>query len=252
MSLASAVRLRNYSERERSGNLCVDGMLSLRLKRPFKGDVFLRERGSDMATFEEIVVEEVYKTVLPSVKNVKTVIDLGANIGLASLYLAYHYPACQILCVEPNPETYGLLLRNVGKLNRSGRCKTLNAAVWGSHQWLAPDQKNAADRYSTFAVRAALENESSALEGYTMNEILNYSGFDRVDLLKVDIEGAERELFSSQDLSWLDRVGAIAIEFHEDSRISSGFDDKMRRYGFEICNGNKHTVLARKTFVGNE
>jgi Methyltransferase FkbM domain len=84
------------------------------------------------------------------------------------------------------------------------------------------------------------------VEGYTMTEILDRSGFDRVDLLKVDIEGAERELFSSQDVSWLDRVGAIAIEFHEDSRSASGFDDTMIRNGFEICSEDRHTVIARK------
>jgi hypothetical protein len=60
------------------------------------------------------------------------------------------------------------------------------------------------------------------VEGYTMTEILDYSGFKRVDLLKVDIDGAERELFSMRDLSWLACVDAIAIEFHEGSRDASG------------------------------
>jgi FkbM family methyltransferase len=247
MSLASAVRLRNYYVREKAGQLRVDGILSLRLKRPFQANIFLRERGSDLATFHEIAVQEVYGPVLRGVERFQTVIDLGANIGLASLYLAYNSPTCRVLCVEPNCETYELLVRNVRKLSRSGRCQTLKAAVWGTHQRLASNQKTPADRYSMFAVRVASANEPSTVEGYTITEILDYSGFDRVDLLKVDIEGAERELFSTKDLSWLDRVGAIAIEFHEDSRSASGFDDKMIRNGFEILQSeNYHTVLARK------
>jgi FkbM family methyltransferase len=247
MSLASAVRLRNYHVREGSGQFRPDFILSLSLKRPFKANISLRECGSDLATFHEIVVEEVYGVVLRALENVQTVIDLGANIGLASLYLAYNYPACKVLCVEPNPETYELLNKNVSKLSRSGRCKTLKAAVWDRHQRLAPDQKIPADRYSAFAVRVASASEPSALEGYTMTEILDYSGFDRVDLLKIDIEGAESKLFSTQDSSWLDRVGAIAIEFHEDSRNASGFDDIMRQRGFEILQSeDHHTVLARK------
>jgi FkbM family methyltransferase len=240
------MRLRNYHVRERAGQLRADGILSLRLKRPFVADISLRERGSDLATFHEIAEEEVYAPVLKAVEAFQTVIDLGANIGLASLYLAHNSPTCRILCVEPNCESYELLVRNVHKLNRSGRCRTLKAAVWGTHQRLAPNHKAPPDRYSMFTVRVASANEPSAVEGYTMTEILDYSGFDRVDLLKVDIEGAERELFSTQDLSWLARVGAIAIEFHEDSRNACGFDDKMTRNGFEICTEHSHTILARK------
>lgn len=247
MSLASAVRLRNYLRRERSGRLRADAMLSLRLKRPFQANISLRERGSDLATFQEIVVEEVYDVVVGAVENIETVVDLGANIGLASLYFACNYPTCRLLCVEPNAGTYELLNRNLRPLNRSGRCRTLNAAVWGTHQRLAPIEEIPADRYSAFAVRAASANEPSVVEGYTMSEIMDYSGFERVDLLKVDIEGAERELFSMQDLSWLARVGAIAIEFHSDSRAASEFDEKVIRHGFEIVpSEHPHTVLARK------
>ena len=246
MTLPSAMRLRNYHVRERAGQLRVGGILSLRLKRPFEADISLRERGSDLATFHEIAEEEVYAPILKAVEAFQTVIDLGANIGLASLYLAHNSPTCRILCIEPNCESYELLVRNVHKLNRSGRCRTLKAAVWGTHQRLAPNHKTPPDRYSMFAVRVASANEPSAVEGYTMTEILDYSGFDRVDLLKVDIEGAERELFSTQDLSWLARVGAIAIEFHEDSRNACGFDDTMTRNGFEICSEHCHTIIARK------
>jgi FkbM family methyltransferase len=246
MSLASAVRLRNYYVRQKAGHLRTDGILSLSLKYPFLANISLRECGSDLATYHEIAVEEVYGSVLRAVENFQTVIDLGANVGLAALYFACKSPSCRVLCVGPNRETYDLLSQNVRELNRSGRCQTLRAAVWGTHRRLVFDQKSPADRYSTFAVRPAAATEPSDVEGYTMAEILDYSGFDCVDLLKVDIEGAERELFSAQDLSWLARVGAIAIEFHGDSRLATGFDDKIKRSGFEICCENRHTVLARK------
>jgi len=246
MSLISAIRLRNYQVRENNGQLRADRILSLHLKRPFRANISLRECGSDLATFHEIAEEEVYKQVVQEFEKFETVIDLGANIGLASLYLAHTSPRSRVLCVEPNYETYQLLVRNVRELIRSGRCQTLKAAVWGSHQRLAPDQRVPADRFSMFSLRVASRDESSTVEGYTIKEILDYSGFDRVDLLKVDIEGAERELFLTEDLSWLARVGAIAIEFHEDSRKTTRFDDTMARNGFEICSEHYHTVLARK------
>ena len=76
-----------------------------------------------------------------------------------------------------------------------------------------------------------------------MNEVLARSGFPYADLLKVDIEGAEVELFRG-DLTWLDRTNAIAIEFHQDSRRESRFDAIMQEHGFDIDDSHRHTVLA--------
>lgn len=83
------------------------------------------------------------------------------------------------------------------------------------------------------------------VEAFTMRELLEYSGFQIVDLLKVDIEGAETELFS-RDVDWLTLVRCIAIEFHGDSRQRSRFDEVVRRYGFHICSEESHTVIACK------
>jgi hypothetical protein len=77
----------------------------------------------------------------------------------------------------------------------------------------------------------------------TMPALIQDSGFPFIDLLKVDIEGAEVELFRG-DLGWLNTIGAIAIEFHQDSRERSGFDRIVRDRGFVLHEANQHTVLA--------
>jgi hypothetical protein len=48
---------------------------------------------------------------------------------------------------------------------------------------------------------------------------MNMAGFERVSLLKIDIEGAEAVVFNAPNLSWLDRVDNIAIELHDDSQF---------------------------------
>ena len=53
------------------------------------------------------------------------------------------------------------------------------------------------------------------IRGITMNELFDEFGIDRIDLLKLDIEGAEKEVFGSGPTAWLDRVGVIAIELHD-------------------------------------
>jgi FkbM family methyltransferase len=248
VTFSSAVRFRNYLVRERTGKTRAGGTIAIHMKRPFRGEIVLREKGSDAATFREIAVEEVYRTVVNKVAKFRTVIDLGANIGLASLYLAHHSPSCRILSIEPNPETYEMLVRNVRVLSVSGRCRTLRAAAWGTHRRLSPDPNVSKERFSTFRLRESEVNlqDEMIVEGLTMPEILDYSGFGVVDLLKIDIEGAEAELFRGRDLQWLSRVGSIAIEFHEDSRKTSKFDEIMKNCGFEISSEGDHTVLARK------
>jgi FkbM family methyltransferase len=242
MTMASAIRYRDYLHRMQTGKVLPNAIITIHMKRPFRGEIALREAGSDFATFHEITVDEIYGEVVRKVQRFQTVIDLGANIGLASLYLAAHSPYCRILSVEPNPKSYELLVRNVQNL--STRCRTLRAAAWRTHRQLSPAPDLPQDRSSGFRLSADVEGEVIA-EGLTMPEILEASGFDTVDLLKIDIEGAEAEIFAG-DLGWLTRIGSIAIEFHEDSRTECGFDQIMKNYGFEISSQGKHTVLARK------
>jgi len=248
MSLASALRLRNYAIRERLGRLRPHHMLVLHMKRPFHAKIALREVGSDMATFQEIVKQEVYKPISCRLPGFQTLIDLGANIGLATLYLAQNSPGCQVLAVEPNPDTHRVLKHNLQSLSRAGRCRTLRGAVWGAHRLLSLVPEAGQDRFSMFTVSKVRRVPEADLkvEGYTMPELLEYAGFESVDLLKVDIEGAEVELFKN-DMRWLERVGCLAIEFHEGTREASQFDEVMTCHGFQILPGGNHTVWAARS-----
>lgn len=248
MTVPSLLRWRDYCLRETHNRLSADRQLRLRLRPPVATDVHLREIGSDYHTFLEVMGLQVYRAVVETVPGCRTVIDLGANIGLATLYLAGHYPASRLVAVEPNPDNYRVLEANLQALIAGGRCQTIEAAVWSSERPLAPCQPGEECHYNAFAVteQSSPANGGAAIQGMTIERILELSGFDEVDLLKIDIEGAETELLRG-DVSWLERVGAIAIEFHADSRIESGFDPIMERYGFQTRQETSHTVLAVKT-----
>lgn len=245
MNLRSVLRLRDYSLREAQGRLRRDEVLNLNMKSPINQNVSLREVGSDILTFNEVLLAQVYKTVLSSLPECKTVIDLGANIGLSSIFFAANYQSCRIFAVEPNPNTYKLLNVNLHKLINEGRCTTLQAAVWGKERNLAVDRSRESEHYSVFAaIEPADPNPVEAeIAGVTIKQIIERSGFDHIDLMKVDIEGAETELFKG-DLNWLKRVRCIAIEFHENSRETINFDAVMHDYGFKIRNEDQHTIVA--------
>ena len=245
MNLRSVLRFRDYSLREAEGRLRQDELLSLNMKSPINQNISLREVGSDILTFNEVLVDQVYETVLSHVPECKTMIDLGANIGLSSIFFAAHYPATRIFAVEPNPNTYRLLSLNLQKLKSEGRCVTLQAAVWGTERDLTPDPTKESEHYSVFAAIEPPEGKplEAGITGVPIRTIIDRSRFDHIDLMKVDIEGAETELFKG-DLTWLNRVGCIAIEFHGDSRRTINFDAVMRDYGFRIYNEDQHTIVA--------
>jgi FkbM family methyltransferase len=245
ISFRSVLRLRDYELRSGRGRQAEGRILELSMKSPVQGKVFLREVGSDILTFDEVIKRQVYGNILSRLERCETVIDLGANIGLASLYFAGHYPSCQLFAVEPNPDTYRMLTANLRELVENGRCRTLKAAVWGSEKALIADHSQAPEHYSAFSTKEANPEESATetMSGLPIREIIKNSGFTKIDLLKVDIEGAEVELFKG-DVGWLHSVNSIAIEFHGDSRNESKFDEIMRDYKFHIYDQDPHTVVV--------
>lgn len=242
MHLRSIMRYREFSVREERGALRRGQLLPLRMKAPIGQTIFLREVGSDTLTFTEVILEQVYRPVVERLPDCRTVLDLGANIGLTTLYLAAHYPACRFFAVEPNPDTFRVLETNVAPLVGAGRCRLFRGAVWGSEKRLAADASRDAEHYSAFAAVEAEGDAEGGITGLPIREIIGRAGFERVDLLKADIEGAEVELFKG-DTGWLEQVGALAVEFHGDSRERIGFDRLMGDYGFEVFD-QKHTTLA--------
>jgi len=258
MGVLSVLRYRNAvcrvprnPIREGPGKPRRERIISLRMKHPIQGVIFLRENTFDFITFEEVVFEQVYRAVPVHLHECDRIVDLGANIGLASLYLAAFYSSCKIVAVEPQTENYRLLTKNLAQLIKSERCLPLQAAVWSADKSLVIEEPGVPGRYNAFTVREAAPcaNSRPSIEGSTIQRIMEQSGFHEADLVKVDIEGAEIELFKG-DLGWLNRVGAIAIEFHGTSRTISNFDNIMRQYGFAIQAEGGHTVLAvrgRKT-----
>ena len=251
MTLRSVMRFREYSIRSQKQECPEGSLLKLNMRSPLRGELLLRERGSDILTFTEVIQQQVYRDVITKVRNCETIVDLGANIGLASRYFAEHFPNCKILAVEPNPSTYQVLVSNVARLVASGRCRTLQAAVWSSEKPLVGEAEDDPEHFSAFAVHETAANfAENAIAGLPMEKIIAHSGFQTVDLLKVDIEGAEVELFKG-NVDWLQRVRTIAIEFHDNSRERSQFDDLMKQYDFRITDSGSHTVLAMRDEVSS-
>jgi FkbM family methyltransferase len=143
----------------------------------------------------------------------RTIIDLGANIGLVAAHYANLYPKATVIAVEPDPENFVLLRKNTEHYEN---IRTLQAAVWSSD---APVQIDQSRDYWSRTVRAADTSPREgvvAVPGITIAELMRRFALSSIDLLKIDIEGSEKEIFDRNFDGWLGATKAILIELHDD------------------------------------
>jgi len=186
---------------------CRGHLKTLSLPSPLSS-ITVRGGTSDWHVVNQIFVQEHYH--FPSVHHgPKLILDCGANIGASALYFHSQFPKAIIYAIEPDESNFDLLTRNTKEI---ANIRGVNAAVWGDD--VAVEIVDPATPPSERSVRAA-RNSDSALAGHTVETLLASSGFDRIGLLKLDVQGAEREIFSSDHLEWLGRTDVIMIELHD-------------------------------------
>ena len=161
---------------------------------------------------------------------VNSVVDLGAHIGLTTLYFAQYFPMARFVCVEPNPANVEILKRNILWLGE--RVRVIEGAI-SNHS----GEENFDDSgWSWGGHLSGSKQLGRMVRCYTMEEIIETSGLDKIDILKVDIEGAEQQLFGSEN-KWLRKIRMIIIELHGTYSMEQ-FDKDMTSMGFKILPPN--------------
>ncbi len=191
-------------------------------------NVVLRRGTSDLWCLQNVLLDGEYET--PFQVEPKLIIDAGANIGMATIFFAWKYPRARIVAIEPEVSNFDLLQRNCAGLSN---VTLVNAALWPTQQTLAIND-SAAEKWAFSVAEASSETERGVVKAVTIPGLLRDLGADYIDLLKLDIEGAERELFKNGAESWLASVGQIIIELHD--RLVPGcaaaFYARLRDYPF--------------------
>ena len=140
----------------------------------------------------------------------KVVVDAGAYTGISTAYFALAYPQAQIIAVEPNPASYRVLLQNT---KRFRNVTAICAGLWSSDgELMLCDRGTGA---WGFSVVARLEADSSrSVRAISVQTLMNRCGIRRIDVLKLDIEGAEKDVLEAS-AGWISRVGCLAVELHD-------------------------------------
>jgi len=169
-------------------------------------------KGSDAFIFSEVFDHRYYDFYLPYSPN--TILDLGANIGLTSLFFTRKFPNAEIACVEPIPANLELLKKNL-ELNEV-KANIFPAAIAikdGSIQ-MEIGTLDYGHKIAGIAYGIALTGCTLEVEAISVSSLLKKLNWERINLLKVDIEGYEGILLK-ENCEWLNTVDAMCIECHE-------------------------------------
>lgn len=189
------------------------------LRTPKEGyEVCLRLETTDSTVFEQIFLYEEYASPhLPT--HARTIVDLGANIGMSTIFFALRYPEAGIIAVEPDFHNFEILKANVANLGE--RAKVEHAAAWahdGQISLVLQDTHGRALEAWGVQVSESSQSETTRtarIPSYCMETVFEKAGFGEIDILKVDVEGAEKEIFLADPSRWLPRVKFVVIETHE-------------------------------------
>lgn len=233
--------LRHFARRE------APGVRPIRIAR--FGSVYARDANSDLSVIRQIFKYEHYaleRSVMARARSryqaildegkIPTIVDAGANIGVASIWFHHTFQQSQIVAVEPEPSNFAVLRRNA----RPG-IMLVEAAVGGSPGFVQV-------RNEGHGWAAQTERSNSGTPVVTMNDTFGSIANGVPFIAKIDIEGFESELFTD-NLEWLDKVSIVYIEPHDwlfpGRKTSRPFQRAMADRDFDLLIYGENLVYIR-------
>ena len=200
----------------------------------------LRARSSDSAVVVQVFDGRELEIATPVPPRV--IVDAGANNGISAVFFATAHPGALVLAIEPDPENFALCLENT-RPYPSIRC--VQAALWHRPGRLVLENPGS----GAWARRFGEGSGGTEVEAITVPQAIALTGADRVDLLKMDIEGAERELLRHEhEDGWLARVGTLVLELHEQASpgCEAALDAALARIPSRRVQSGEKVVVFRE------
>ena len=161
----------------------------------------------ELQVMRDILLDEDYS--LGSLPPPRLILDVGANIGLAALYFRAQYPDAEIVAIEPDPASFAKLEHNVAA---DARIRPVNAAA------AAEAGELLLTRPAGYSIASSLKRSGSDGDAYarvraaTLDVLCDELGLSAIDLVKLDVEGAELEAL--RGFARLEDVPVVIGEAH--------------------------------------
>ena len=229
-------------------------------EKGLKKSFFLRKGTADIGTYMQIFLEKEYE--FKAMCHPKVIIDAGANIGLASIFFVNKYPDVKIIAIEPEKSNFDMLKKNVEPYSN---IIPVQSALWNRNEdinlfdlGLGSDgfvtQKKDEENKTLRGTLSHLIGEDEASElyqvpGITVNKIMEDYGCSEVDILKIDIEGAEKEVFEDTS-AWIGNINSVVVELHDFLKMgcNRSFYNGSNGFDYEWMQGES-VILSKKGYL---
>lgn len=171
---------------------------------------YLRARTTDRLVLKELLLQGSFD--FTGSLEPRFIVDAGANIGLISAFLASRFPKARILALEIEPGNFALLRRNVQPY---ANVTPIHAGLWSHATSLVVANPDAGEWAFRATELTTGHPPPRSVPAFSVADLMRQFDARQVDVLKVDIEGGELEVFGPAAEEWVDRVALIAVELHD-------------------------------------
>jgi FkbM family methyltransferase len=184
--------------------------------------VYYRPGTTDPLVIQQVLLKGGAKAeyYLPPRFQPHVIVDIGSNIGASILYFHDRFPHARIVGFEPHPATFGVLEKNVAGLPE---VTVLNCGLGANNeQLILPDESIHFGAFSTKGRRRGQAESRPTVECQVrrLDDVLLELRIQKIDLIKIDCEGAEAEVLSSLSPQVLENCQWIVGELHDPSAFS--------------------------------
>lgn len=210
------------------------------IKFPFE----MRDTGSDYATFIEVLVKKDYQIPFDYVP--KTIIDAGANIGLTALFFANKFPTATIVSIEPDKNNFAILKKNAAPYKN---IIPVNKGIWSHASFLNVIDLGKGE--NSFIVEETQTPSAESVEAIGIADLMQQQGWTVIDLLKIDIEGTEKNIFETGFENWLPHSKMFFVETHDRMKkgCSAAIFKAVSQYNFSCFIAGENFLFVNEDLI---
>jgi FkbM family methyltransferase len=207
-------------------------------------DVLIRLGTTDVAAFEHVFVGNEYGFSLSQPPSI--IVDAGANVGMSAVYFAQRYPSATIIAVELDPDNFAILKKNADLFPA---IKPVHAALW-NHDGLVGRQDGGAGGWGMRVTDAAETHDG--IRSMTLPTLMKEHDIQHIDLLKIDVEGAECEILEHAS-TWIGNVSVVCAELHDRFKpgCTEAFEGATADFPVRWRRGELHCVARHGSVPAN-
>lgn len=204
----------------------------------YKFPIALRNNTTDITVFYQVFLAKSYQIGVNETPSF--ILDCGANIGMSTVFFKNKFPQAKVVAIEPEQSNFDMLKRNT-KMYEDVHC--MNAGIWNkSTNIIIKD--NDYGNWGFMVEEINYKNEDT-LKAVSIDKIMEDFNVDQIDILKIDIEGSEREVFEKNFDQWLSKTKILIIELHDGLRkgASKMFFKAISNYDFHMVRKNENFIF---------